>query len=48
MLTNNAEKKYTDFQIPDYHKTKLKIYNWKESIGKEKKKRPDSFMQCCM
>lgn len=43
MLTNNAEKKYTDFQIPDYHKTKLKIYNWKESVGKEKKKKTRFF-----
>lgn len=44
MPTDNAENKYINFEIPDYHKTKLKIYNWKESTGE--KKGPDYFLHC--
>lgn len=38
MLRENAENRYTDFQITDYYKTNLKIYNREE--------RPDSFILC--
>lgn len=43
MLIDNVESKYTDFQIPVCHKTKLKIYNWKESIMIKKK---DQILSC--